>query len=483
MRNRIAGGLLVAALGAVGCATAREDTTPIAQTSGATNAASQQIFREQLRSAQALIAQQQWSDGRARLQEIAETVGPADPIGAEARSNLAQVAFELGDYPGAIAAGTQVPDGSPFQADALESTGLAQLFSCDFDGALESFFKLLRLDPARGHVWLGVAYAWTGADANAERELGSVVSQFSASPSAANARFYLVQLSLWRNRRTEAQQRVQALRAATPDYLPQLEARAANWLSRGTHLMRAYFTFDTLERVAILDRDAAAAQRLDGQAARALQGLQGNAGRCVSQVGRLAQARSGAAGLAQQLASEAAEEAARTRDTDGDGIPDRTDRCPNQAETRNGIQDTDGCPEETAAIDLVGNQIRIRDGHQFNFATGDDHVPDSSVGTVEQLAGLLNNAQYAWVRKIRLEGHTDDVGDAAANLDLSRRRVIGIAAALVSRGVDRNRLEMAWYGESRPLEPATTEDARARNRRVEITVTDPAIIGGVRAGP
>jgi outer membrane protein OmpA-like peptidoglycan-associated protein len=71
---------------------------------------------------------------------------------------------------------------------------------------------------------------------------------------------------------------------------------------------------------------------------------------------------------------------------------------------------------------------------------------------------------------MRIEGHTDDVGDAFANLDLSQRRADAVRAYLIARGVEPDRLLAVGHGESRPVVAGTDEAARGTNRRVEFYV-------------
>ncbi len=85
-------------------------------------------------------------------------------------------------------------------------------------------------------------------------------------------------------------------------------------------------------------------------------------------------------------------------------------------------------------------------------------------------ATLDKLARLAALRKgrIRIEGHTDNVGSEQFNLVLSELRAHVVALALARRGVDARRLVPRGFGESRPVAPNDTEAGRARNRRVEI---------------
>ncbi|MBL8604321.1 MAG: OmpA family protein [Myxococcales bacterium] len=450
----------------------QQSATP-SQNNAAIAAQNAAFYQEQIVTARQALERQEWEAARQSLEGVVEAVPPTDPLGAEARAGLARIAFELGDYTRAAQLGAEVPASSNWAISALESRGLAQLFSCNFEGATQTFYQLREVDAPRGQVWLGVAAAWTGADANAERELSGVIAQNASNEHGPNARFYLTQLALWQRRPGPAQRYLQQLQSASPDYLTTLDQRGQNWLQRHTHLMRAYFTFDTLARLGRLTR-AATVTAQDQRADEALRMLQQNPGACGEQVTRLAQAR-------QASANDRAAYADATRDRDGDGVPDREDRCPDEAETRNGISDDDGCAESTAAIEVEGNQIRIRSGFAINFGPGDDRMLDASRGVIEQLAQLLQSPQYAWVRRIRLDGHTDNTGDPAVNLGLSERRVRSVGAALVGRGIDRGRITFQAYGSTRPIDPSDNDQARASNRRVEIFIVDPPMFGGVRA--
>ncbi len=72
--------------------------------------------------------------------------------------------------------------------------------------------------------------------------------------------------------------------------------------------------------------------------------------------------------------------------------------------------------------------------------------------------------------KIRLEGHTDVIGDFDANLDLSRNRVKAVRQYLATKGIDPNRVDAIGYGQSRPIKTGQGK-AHPENRRVELVVT------------
>jgi outer membrane protein OmpA-like peptidoglycan-associated protein len=100
------------------------------------------------------------------------------------------------------------------------------------------------------------------------------------------------------------------------------------------------------------------------------------------------------------------------------------------------------------------------------FATGRAEVRPESAPTLREIAVLL--AEHRELR-LTIEGHTDDVGDAAANQALSAARAAAVKQALVGAyGVAAERLETRGHGASKPVTPNVTSEGRAANRRVEL---------------
>lgn len=99
------------------------------------------------------------------------------------------------------------------------------------------------------------------------------------------------------------------------------------------------------------------------------------------------------------------------------------------------------------------------------FYTNSARLLPYSLQAIEELAEYLN--RYPAISAL-IKGHTDDVGDAGANLKLSQERAETVRQVLISLGVEANRVEAVGYGESRPKTTDQTVEGRALNRRVEV---------------
>ena len=129
-------------------------------------------------------------------------------------------------------------------------------------------------------------------------------------------------------------------------------------------------------------------------------------------------------------------------DNDHDRIPDTRDRCPNEPETYNGTEDEDGCPDQGEVVVEEG-QIRILQA--INFETNSARIKQTSIPIVEAVARtLIGNPQ---IELVEVQGHADERGDDEHNLRLTQDRAASVVQALVDRGVARNRLHSAGYGE------------------------------------
>ena len=214
------------------------------------------------------------------------------------------------------------------------------------------------------------------------------------------------------------------------------------------------------------------------------------------------------------------------RDKDGDGILDDNDQCPSRPETKNGVDDADGCPETDEDGDtLVGSADKCptepedKDGFEDSDGCPDpdndkdgvldakdkcplvaetkngfkdddgcaDSVPVALAKFTGKIEGIKFRQRKATIRRssfqvldaaakvllefpsirVEIQGHTDHLGKAAYNLDLSQRRAQAVKTYLESKGIAPSRLEAKGYGETTPIANNRRVKGRRMNRRVE----------------
>ena len=136
-----------------------------------------------------------------------------------------------------------------------------------------------------------------------------------------------------------------------------------------------------------------------------------------------------------------------------------------------------GYEEYEAPIAHIGDSMHvvltpIKKGEVFvmrnlHFATNKTRILSSSEEALEALYSYLERNPEI---RIKIMGHTDNVGKDAANQRLSEGRANAVRADLIKRGIDGTRIEAEGYGESRPIDTNDTEEGRQNNRRVEVEV-------------
>jgi OOP family OmpA-OmpF porin len=141
-------------------------------------------------------------------------------------------------------------------------------------------------------------------------------------------------------------------------------------------------------------------------------------------------------------------------DSDNDGVSDYKDQCPTTAP---GVQvDEKGCRiplKQTVSINLA-----------INFANNSAEVPQASYSEIKRVADFMKQHTST---SVTIEGHTDDRGSAAYNKSLSQRRADSVMAILTGTyGVEASRVKAVGYGEEQPIADNNTATGRKENRRV-----------------
>jgi len=181
-------------------------------------------------------------------------------------------------------------------------------------------------------------------------------------------------------------------------------------------------------------------------------------------------------------------------DFDHDGIPDRTDKCPNEAEDKDGFEDEDGCPDPDNDKDglldgkdkcpnepgpaesggcpkkyehIVVTNEKIELKQKIFFETNKSTIKSQSFGLLAEIANVL---QTRPTMRIRIEGHTDTQGPRNRNMTLSQARADAVRFHLEGLGVSRARMESVGFGPDQPIETNRTTAGREKNRRVEFVI-------------
>ncbi len=141
-------------------------------------------------------------------------------------------------------------------------------------------------------------------------------------------------------------------------------------------------------------------------------------------------------------------------DVDRDGVPNQIDQCPSTP--CNFTVDNYGCPIKTTL--------------KINFATNSANIEPASLFKVYDFANFLLKNKGSIVNIV---GHTDSVGSATHNMNLSQRRANVVVSLLIRRGISPRRLQAFGRGESQPLTTNKTKIGRAMNRRIEAELVYP----------
>ena len=116
---------------------------------------------------------------------------------------------------------------------------------------------------------------------------------------------------------------------------------------------------------------------------------------------------------------------------------------------------------EVTATGLLLNQAIF-------FEFDQDRILPVSFPILDEVARTLK--QHRELARVRIEGHTDNVGTPAYNLSLSRRRALAVQQYLQKEGVEEGRISSVGFGQSQPIAENELEDGRAQNRRVTFVI-------------
>ncbi|MFP4037032.1 MAG: OmpA family protein [Desulfobacteraceae bacterium] len=164
-------------------------------------------------------------------------------------------------------------------------------------------------------------------------------------------------------------------------------------------------------------------------------------------------------------------------DSDGDGVPDHLDKCPN---TPRGVKvdevgcplDTDGdgvpdyqdkCPGTPTGATVNHEGCWVLEEVYFDYDKSD--IKPTAYPILQEVIMVLKQNPNL---KVDIQGHTDSKGSDAYNQKLSERRAQAVLDYIVRAGIDADRLKAKGYGESRPAAPNDSAGNMAKNRRVEL---------------
>lgn len=176
-------------------------------------------------------------------------------------------------------------------------------------------------------------------------------------------------------------------------------------------------------------------------------------------------------------------------DSDGDGVYDRSDDCPN---TPAGVAvDDSGCASVVAAItpaDSDGDGVAddtdkcrntpqgvqvgndgCRTMEMVHFEFDESNIQPRYEAILDDAAQMLRDNPQV---EMEIHGHTDDIGTPPYNQELSERRARSVKQYLIDQGIDGGRLSTTGHGERQPIATNETAEGRAENRRAELKTQD-----------
>lgn len=151
-------------------------------------------------------------------------------------------------------------------------------------------------------------------------------------------------------------------------------------------------------------------------------------------------------------------------DTDKDGIANEQDACPDAAGKSDPDPKKNGCPMAF----VQGGTIKILQQVKFKLGSADIQPGKDSESVLEAIREVLS--AHPEIKRVRVEGHSDNVGAPAYNKKLSQQRAQSVVKWLVGHGIVADRLTAEGFGQERPIDDNKTEAGRKNNRRVDFQI-------------
>lgn len=123
--------------------------------------------------------------------------------------------------------------------------------------------------------------------------------------------------------------------------------------------------------------------------------------------------------------------------------------------------------DKPVAVDDDVNKAMLNASENLEFIYDKSIIVEESYAPLEALTNILLIKKDV---RIQLDGHTDGDGTEAYNMKLSKNRVEAVKRFLVANGVDESRIEIEYFGETKPIASNDNENGKARNRRVEMKI-------------
>ena len=142
-------------------------------------------------------------------------------------------------------------------------------------------------------------------------------------------------------------------------------------------------------------------------------------------------------------------------DSDGDGVTDDMDKCPDSPADK--PVDAEGC----TIVSVVLKNVQF-ESNSSELTAGSSEELDKAVDAMNK---------YDQIR-IEIQAHSDSMGEASYNQYLSEQRANSVRDYMIGKGIAADRMVAKGYGESKPIADNSTRDGRAKNRRVELKIIE-----------